>query len=59
MIITYLDEIFLSAILSITVFPMAMCFNKVGFLLPITILFDAETLLKLQDNAELLLHNAG
>ena len=44
----YLDEIFLSAILSITVFPVAMCFNKVGFLLPIPIFLDAETLLKLQ-----------
>ena len=54
MIIAYLDEIFLSAILSITVFPMAMCFNKVGFLLPITILFDAETLLKLQDNTRII-----
>ena len=55
----YLDEIFLSSILSITVFPVAMCLNKVWLLLSLPILLDAETLLKLQDKQELLLHNAG
>ena len=44
---TYLDEIFLSAVLSITVFPVAMCLYKVGLLLAIPILLDAETLLQL------------
>ena len=55
----YLDEIFLSSILSITVFPVAMCLDKVGLLLPLPVLLDAETLLELKDNQELLLRNAG
>ena len=55
----YLDEIFLSSILSITVFPVAMCLDKVRLLLSLPVLLDAETLLKLQDKQELLLHNAG
>ena len=55
----YLNEIFLSSILSITVFPVAMCLDKVGLLLPLPVLLDAETLLELKDNQELLLRNAG
>lgn len=56
---TYLDEIFLSAQLSITVFPVAMRLYKVGLLLALPILLDAETLLQLKDKGELLLHNVG
>ena len=42
--IAYLDEIFLSAILSITVFPMAMCFYEVWLLLALPVLLDGSIL---------------
>ena len=44
----YLDEILLSAVLPITVFPVAMSLYEVWLLLTLPILLDAETLLKLQ-----------
>ena len=48
----YLDQIILGTVLSITVFPMAVGFYEVGFLLAVSILLD-KTLLQLQDKQEL------